>query len=310
MDSNQKSKLKMYITVRDFLNKNLNTLNGLPSIQSFLAALLAAITQIQLTGAQHALDDTGIEDNKSALRKTLITLAADTARKLAAFAMISKNAILSKEVNVTESSLNRLTELELHDTAQAIYDRAQQNIAAVAAYQITAATQTALLNSVVSFNGAISKSRGKTVDNSQGRSQIDAQIANADEALRNIDKLVDIIKLPQAVFYKAYKDSRKIIKTSKSKQSIKGIIVDAESGIALKNTTILIEQTKSADSKALTDQQVIKKKSAEKGGFNASNLADGTYTITVQLPGYKTQVITITVVSGKLTNVKIKLVKG
>ncbi len=157
MNNYQESKLSMYLVVRDYMTTNATILNPLPNFTTNQTAFQNAITQIQTSGEQQNFDKTGIAGSKNQLKQTLVTLAADAARKLTAYAKFTNNQTLLSEVNYSESDLKHRADTNLRDAAQGIYDRTQPIVASLATYGITAATQTALLNAINAFNTAIPK---------------------------------------------------------------------------------------------------------------------------------------------------------
>lgn len=308
MDSKQESKLSMYIAVRDFLVKFLTILNALPNFQTFYTALQNAITQIQNSGLQQAVDKSGNADNKNQLKATLITLAADTARKLMAYAKFTNNPVLLKEVTMPESKLKRMADTKLKNAAQAIYDRAQANIANLATYTITAATQTALLTAITNFDKSIGKPRISTAETNQSTKQLVVQFKNGDAALDNIDAVVDIVRLTQVDLYNGYKAVRKLIRSGGTTLAIKGMVTDAATGSGLKGVKLSFTLNGST---ALTKEAIGKssftKKSADKGGFLVPSATEGTYSVTAELPGYKKATATVNVVQGQMSILNIAL---
>ncbi len=159
MNNYQESKLSMYLVARDYMTANATILTPLPNFATNQTEFQNAITQIQTSGELQNFDKTGIAGSKNQLKQTLVTLAADSSRKLTAYAKFTNNQTLLSENHYSESDLKRRADTNLRDAAQGIYDRAQPIIASLATYGITAATQTALLNAINAFNTAIPKPR-------------------------------------------------------------------------------------------------------------------------------------------------------
>jgi hypothetical protein len=81
MTSGQESKISMYLASKDNQTANATILTPLPNYTGFFTAFNGCITQIQTYGEQQQFDKTGIAENKSQLRKTLVMLAADSSRR-------------------------------------------------------------------------------------------------------------------------------------------------------------------------------------------------------------------------------------
>lgn len=310
MDSKQEAKLNMYIVVRDYLAKFMAILNTLPNFALFYAALQNAITQIQSTGEVQGFDKSGNAVGKNLLKDTLVTLAADTARKVKAYAKYAKNQVLLREMNIVESEMRRMADTKLKNTAQGIYDRAQANLASLATYLVSASSQTALQTALVNFDKSIGQPRIGTTETSKATKQLVTLYKNADAALDDIDTLVEIIRLSNVDFYNGYKSVRKLISTGKSTLAIKGVVTDAATGNGLKGAIIaFLPAGEAALAKSANSKGGFSKKSADKGGFLVRTAANGTYTVTVEFPGYKKVTTTVSVMVGQMSVLNIGMEK-
>ena len=312
MKSRQESKLSMYLAVKDFLTTNAAVVTPLPNYSGFSTAFLGAITQIQTQGEQQRFDKSGLKANKVQLINTLVMLAADTSRKMQAYARYANNQLLQSETKYTESNLKNATDNELRDIAQGVYDRAQSNLAALAAYGITAATQTALLNTINAYVVAIPKPRIGTAETKQSTQQLANAFAAADAALENIDVIVEIVKLAQPNFYNGYKSVRKLITTGRSILAVKGVVTDAVSGEPLKNAILsfALDGGNGVMAKAAQRTEMLVKKTSNKGGFNIKTLPAGSYSVTCNKPGYAEQTAVLAVSDGELSELNLQLAKN
>lgn len=101
---------------------------------------------------------------------------------------------------------------------------------------------------------------------------------------------------------------RKLISKGSATLAIKGLVTDATSGDGLKGAKLVFafdgESFKSANG-----NNGFEKKTAAKGGFMVSKAADGNYTVTVSLPGYKQQTATVSLVTGQMSVLNIQMEK-
>lgn len=311
MTSRQESKLSMYLAVKDLLSGNASIVSSLPNYAGFYTALQNAIVQIQTYGEQQMFDKKGIKVSKVQLRNTLVMLAADTSRKMQAYAKFANNQLLLSETKFTESDLKLAPDTALRDNTQGIYNRAQTNLAAVAPYGISAATQTTLLNAINAFVAAIPKPRLGTADKKLSTLQVKNGFIAADGALSNIDTLVEILKLTQQNFYSNYKTARKIIETGTSSLAVKALIIDAITGEPIKGVKVKFSlDTSATKAKAARIVDDVVKKTAEKGGFIIKSLPSGMYKVTLSKNGYTELIETIAVSEGELTELNIQLSKN
>jgi hypothetical protein len=252
----------------------------------------------------------GINDGKKLLRVSLCSLAADGSRKLVTFAKFTSNAVLLREIKISESALNHLADTDLRTKAQEIYDRAQTNITALPVYGITAASQTALLNAITAFNVSIPKPRLGIDERKQATQQLSVLFKTLHTAFDNMDAAVEIVRLTQPSFYNGYKTARRVIVTGSGSIAAKGVVTDAATGEPLKGAKVVIATANgTAKLKAANDNGEIVKKTADKGGYTIKSLPEGTYTFTVSRPGYRDAVVTVNVTDGHLSVVNVKLEK-
>jgi len=315
MDANQRSKLGMGMTARDYLLLYSTITAPLPNFTANFAIVQTTIPQIQAIAEVQDFQKTGITDNKSQLKATLGTLSADNSRKLVAFAMFTNNAVLLKEIKISETELKRLADADLKTKAQEIYDRAQTNVAALATYGITAATQTTLLNAINAFNASIPKPRLGIDEKKQATQQLVVSFKTLDVAFANIDAAIEIVRLPQPNFYNGYITARKIIVTGSNSLSVKGLITDVETGEPVKGVTVTFAldggtQMMAKAGKASSLSPILTKKTAEKGGLNVKSLPAGIYHVTLKKAGYVDQVITINVNDGEMTVLNVSISKN
>jgi len=315
MKSRQESKLSMYLAVNDYLTTNAAVVNPLPNYSGYSAAFWCAIGLIQSNSEQQMFDKSGLKVNKDQLRSTVGMLAMDASRKLQAYARYANNQLLLSETKYAESDLKNANDHELRDMVQGLYDKAQGNLAALTAYGITDATQSALLNAINGYVAAIPKPRVGRTETKQSTQQLAAAFADADSALESIDATVEIVKLLQPNFYNGYKSVRKLISTGRSKLAVKGLVTDLLSGEPLKKAILTFAAdgngsvAKSATS-GTPPNPLLVKKTADKGGFVVKSLPAGSYTVSCSKPGYAGQTATLTVADGELSDLRMQLAKS
>lgn len=311
MNAQQEIKLTMEMAVRDCINNNATITATIPGFSNFFPSFTANITQIQNISEQQGFSKKGISGNKKQLKAVLVVQAADIARKVAAFALNTNNAVLGSEVHFTESDLKNMSGSQLRDSSQRIYDRANSNVAALATYSVTAAILTAFQTAINNFNAAIPKPKIGAAERKQLTAQLKSLFAANDSLLASMDKLIEVIRISQPVFYGNYKNNRKLTDVGSHKLVLKIKVIDASNNNPVKNTEFKFVQV-SSDNKMISLPEIkpILKKTATHGGINMKHLPEGVYQVTVSKKGYKTQNLTINITHGETTNVNVVIEKA
>jgi hypothetical protein len=256
-----------------------------------------------------AADISGTTADKNVLKEDLIVPAADTARKLVAFAKLTNNQKLQKEISYTDSDLRRMPNAILPDTAKLIYDRAQVNLPLMVNYLVTVETQTVLLKAITDYKLVMVSPRVEKVSQVQTTKQLSELFVAGDKALANMDAVVEIVRVSQPYFYMGYKLARKVIESGNTKLTVKGLVTDAQTGDPVKGVILSFWLDGDAMKTTATGEPSLMKKTATKGGFNVNSLAAGTYKVILQKVGYAEQSQTIFVNDGELTTMNVQLTK-
>lgn len=315
MDSIQKSKLNMSMATRDYLLPNTTITTALPNFTANFTTLQSTITQIQAIAELQDFEKTGIADSKTQIKANLCSLSADHSRKMVAYATFTNNAVLLKEIKISESEMKRLADADLKNKAQELYDRAQTNLAALATYGIAAANQTSLQTAITAFNASIPKPRLGIDEKKQATQQLIVLFKTLDLTLENIDLAVDIVRLTQVNFYNGYKTARKIIITGTSTLSVKGLVTDAMTGEPVKGAIIEFSPAEAVMMMAKAERMVsspviVSKKTAEKGGIQVKSLPAGTYQVTIKKVGYADVVTTVNVNDNEMSLLNVEISKN
>ncbi len=302
------------MVTRDYLPPYSAITAPLPTFTSSYALLVSTINQILVISEAQDFKKTGIAGSKSLLRANLCSLLADYSRKLVAYATFTGNTVLLNEIKISESDLKRLPDAVFRTKGQEMYDRAQSNVAALAAYGILPATQTTLQGHIASFTASIPKPRLGIDEKKQATQQLAALFDTMDTALENMDVAIEIVHSSQVNFYNGYKSAREIIKTGATTLSVKGVITDAATGAPIQGAIIEFVPADAAVLMAKAGRSVpspvsVSKKSAVKGGIKVKSLPAGTYLVTVKKVGYADTVVTIYVNDNEMSLLNVAISK-
>lgn len=302
MNRKQIAYLNSMATSSDFCKSKPEVWSTIPNFANLLNSLDACRQQISSLATGQLTNISGIAENKQQHRLLLLELTAETAARIVAYANAQNNVILANEVNYSEYELKRQPDLTLVEICQLIYQKAQQNLEALAPYFVTAETQAALLDAINAFNSILPAPRNGQVEQAQATRQIELLFQQAAAILKNMDSLVEMIRRSDAEFYSGYFESRRIIVRGIRTLALKIQVSDSQSGAGLKGVQISIYEngnvgtTLQASAKAL-----VEKTTASKGGCQVSNLATGAYLACADKAGYTSSSQTIYINDGEMT---------
>jgi hypothetical protein len=302
MNSQKQSKLKMYLTLRIYLLSSPAITAKLPNFPEFLAALDAAIAQIQTNSEQHQLNTKGVTTNKQLLRDTVVTDTVDASSKMQAYANYTHNEVLLAEIKFKHNDLKDIPALDLKDIANIVYHRINDYSDLVSTYGFSEETQKTYRADIDAFSDSIPQPRQSMLKGEENTLLVNQGFVMGDEAVGNIDGVVEIVRLTESLFYAGYKNARKIVEQGIGSLQVQGNITDASTGNPLPGATItfrLSGQTEVA----------IEKEAALKGGFMIKSLAEGIYDVTITKIGFKNQVLSVVVDNNELCNLDVAMVK-
>jgi len=301
MNGKQQSKQRMYKVVIAFLKKNLAIIPKLPQFRTHLSILEEEVTRIEESGEQQITPTTGIKTEKNVLRMELINLAADSSRRITAYAKVNKNNVLLKETKFTISELRNNSEFELRERCRVILDRIAGNLSSLAEYGIDENTKTLLEQRISALEAAGPSPRLGTSSKKQSTQSITSSFTRADAALDMMDTLVEIVRLTETDFYNGYKTVRKLVDTSTRSRVLQGRVVNA-AGEPIKGVTVSLYRIDNGST-----LPVLVKVTAEKGGFNVKSMDAGMYRVTFTKPGLTPQERNVAISETDLVELEVKM---
>ena len=300
MTNRQEAKLKMYLALRVFLKINESSINPLPNAAEFITALDKAILLIQTYSEFKQFKGSGNTEAKNQYRDVLEKLSLENAGKIHAWAKYKKNDLLIAETKTNQTKLNKLTDIKLLDFAKGLLNRINTDLTSLTDYKLDAATQETFKNQIELFENSVPSIKNTKVNFKEATKQIAKGITDADEAIDNLDSLVEMIRFSESILYTDYKATRKIDNSRSNNFVFKALVTDA-AGNPVKDVVIRFFDKNNGNA------EVLKKKTAAKGGINVTNLADGEYSLTFEKPGYQPQKADALINSGELKVLKIQL---
>src|SRR5581483_2952548 len=190
MINSQLNKLDMYETVSTVCTKYKNDWTGLKAFGDSFDDFLDRIALIQSLGQQQKSPRSGITIDKNRLKQMLLREIMRNAGAVASFAAKTDNAALEAKMDYNPSDLKVREEL-LDDLAQEVHDIAQQNLASLADYGVTAETLQTFQTRIDAYSLAVGSPRAAQISTARITADIKRQFLKCDDLLeRSMDRLV------------------------------------------------------------------------------------------------------------------------
>lgn len=308
MNTEQKIKLNMQLTVRNFVTINEAVAKTIPKFMENFSILQFTTNEIQDLEKIQGTDKTGVASDKNKLKKTLVAMIAKNSRKVAALAKFINSDKLLNEVRYNEAQLERLAETTLIAKAMIVYSSAEENIGKLAEHGITPETQKEFMDTITALNNVLKTPRSTIGERKKATERLAVSFDTADKALEMMDFAVGIVKDEQPDFVIAYKTARKLVDTNTGNVALKAKATDALTGTPVSGVLFtFMHENKNMEMAAGNGKMT--KKTASKGSFQIKNMQSGTYKVLVQKPGYKDKEVTVSISDGERSDLKVVLEK-
>jgi len=295
MNSNQEARGRMFRNIIRFSDENKDITANLPEYNVNLGKLKITEKKIQVASEEQKADTKGITKYKHQSRKHLVTLSADTARKLTSYAKLTNNTVLESQVNYSESDFKRFSDNSLKDYSQIIYHSAETIISQLTNYDINADSQALFLGAINDYTEVLESPNLAETIKKQATEKLLQYFTEGDGYVAKMAAAVEIVRLKEPIFYLGFKTAQKITVRGKVKLSVKGKAVDAN-GEPLPGVTIMA---------TLNGAVVLVKKTSKKGGFHLKSLIPGNYQFVFKKAGLAEQINSVVVNDGELTKLNI-----
>lgn len=264
MTSKQEIKYVMEQTTRDFLGRNKEITDKLPTFNALFPHLTSNLQQIGDICGLKVADKTGTAVKKEQLRTSLATKAFGIAIKTEAYAKINGNPVLATEIHFTESELLRTTDTKLIDKANLIYIKANANIDKLAEYGVTPEMLTELKGTISLLNAEIPSMRIERTEAKSSTAQLNMLLKENDQILEKVDLLVEVVRTSHPEFYNQYKSIRKVQGKKSTTLSLTTKVISAANGEPIKGAkATFISTAKASVASAIKESKPVVKKTAE-----------------------------------------------
>jgi hypothetical protein len=212
MTQDQNNITTMFETTLNFLEDNNSVWSGTAAFADAVTRAKTGKDAINTSADSQQTPTSGVTDDKADARNDLEEKTLEIADQISAFAAKSGDNDLGAKVEMTKSSLDKMIESDLEQTAERVANLANDNIAALAAFDVTAADVTALTTARTTFVGIKTSPRQAAVDRKTQTLSLPQLIAKVRSIFRNeIDKMVTKKKKTHPDFFSGYFTARIIV---------------------------------------------------------------------------------------------------
>ena len=294
-------KLTMFLAIQNLIATTAPEILALmPHFNDVFAKFKDYVTTLLTQSIIQNQPITGYKELKTNLQNQMIDLALETATNIIAYANVNGKIEIKSKVNISKSTLTKLTEINCIDTCTNIYRVAKNNLADLADladYNVTAGSITNLNTAINDFSAIYSIPKDYINIKKMATADIKKVVTLATNQLLISDSLVKMLLNSQPDFTNRYFSLRKIQKP-------------AFKTLALKVN--LSNPNKKPIGKALItcDKITFKKPkfTTKLGNFQIKNTPSDVYTFTFSKAGYQILSIEIPITSGERTQLKITLI--
>jgi hypothetical protein len=212
MTQDQDNITTMFETTITFLDANNSVWSATPAFADAVTRAKTGAAAINTSTDSQQTPTSGVTGDKADARNDLEEKTLEIADQLSALATKNGDNDLGAKVEMTKSSLDKMTDSDLEQTAERVAGLATDNIAALAAFDVTAADVTALTTARTTFAGIKTSPRQAAVGRKTQTESLPQLIANVRSIFRNeIDKMVTKKKKANPDFYAGYFAARIIV---------------------------------------------------------------------------------------------------
>src|SRR5438477_2543440 len=142
MTQDQDNIRTMFATTISFLDENNSVWTGTAAFADAVTRAKSGVGAIDASVSTQEAPTSGVTGDKAQARADLEEKTLEIADQLSALAVKNGDNDLGAKVEMTKSSLDKMTDSDLEQTAQRVAGLATDNIAALAAFDVTAADVT------------------------------------------------------------------------------------------------------------------------------------------------------------------------
>jgi hypothetical protein len=295
MTKTEEATRSMYFKVEEFIDgSDLAVLALMPSFNSEYANFKTTLTEIREVSENQLYNRTGMRIEKELRENDMVDKAIVVSNKIRAYALDIADWYLFKSFNKTKSGIIRLRDTITLDYCQRVHDKANELLAALAPYEVTAAELTDLLAAIEEYKLWIPKPRTAIEKRRYLTEKLTELFAKAKKIVFVMDTQVGILLGSHPEWVKKYKLSRITVDIGSRALSLRGFVFDL-SGNPIQKAVVEIEGLN------------LSKQTTAKGQFEFKSLPSGFQNVIIKRDGFDTYKTTVVIVQNQRTDIKVEL---
>jgi hypothetical protein len=292
MNIPQKSDLRALEQTLLMLTQNATIVDDLPNANATITVITDSVALMYQIDGQVQLLSKQSADNKTVTRKQLEDMTMQLTARGVVYAIQTGQKALEERLDTRLSVLKKQSDVPFRDFAQAVYDTLFADIANIAAiYRITAADLTAYQTLINDFTAIMPGPNNRQTQIKALNQRFADLLTEAKTNAKLLDKLVDMVRYDQAVFYKNYYTARKPKKAASNPRALVFKIIDATTNLPLAKANATFTAQKTGKTLTFTTNK--------NGTIVVQNMTEGIYEGTASETAYIAADYTIPILNGK-----------
>ena len=301
MTNDQENHYSMFKATEKTCDENIALITPITALADIYDHFKATLNKIKQEVVKQETPITGVAEDKEVLRLDLAHYCFVIASLILTYARRVNNNTLKAAVNIAKRDLEKDRDSTLVTDCQRIADKADENIAALAAYGVTPAMVTTLKDKTDAFAAIVADPTHALDHRIVYTENLRVLVKTANDILRfDMDPNMELFSITAPQFYMLYQASRQIIdlhgpSNVEPNGNLKGVVRDATTNNVIEGVQIVVNGTDFA-----TETNPL--------GEYTLPLLPGTYGITASIDEYSEEEVTdLVVVKQQDTTVNILL---
>jgi hypothetical protein len=222
MTQDQEDITTMFETTITLLDQNNTIWSGRDAFADAVTRAKQGTKDIRGKTGRQISPTAGITGDKAQARNDLEERMMEVGNQVAAFAAKSNDNDLAAKAEMTRSSLDRMSDSDLVQTAKRVAEAANANLPSLAPYGVTKVEVTALETAATTFEEMKGSTRDAVVGRKVETMSLPEAIGTVRSIFRNeIDKMMTAFKRTKPDFYNGYFTARVIVNRAPTRTAAK-----------------------------------------------------------------------------------------